>query len=444
MRIYDLIEKKKRGYSLESDEIYFIVNEFTNGNIPDYQMSAFLMAVYFQGMDERETYDLTMVMAKSGDMLDLSGIKGVKIDKHSTGGVGDKTTLILGPLVASCGVPVAKMSGRGLGHTGGTIDKLESIKGFNTSVSEEDFIKNVNEIGIAVAGQTANLAPADKKIYALRDVTATVDNISLIAASIMSKKLASGADGIVLDVKCGNGAFMKNEDDAYKLAKEMVTIGQSAGKRMVAVITDMNEPLGNYVGNALEVKEAVDTLKGNGPKDLVELCITIGARMLLAAGIFGNDFYGADENNIYKAKKLLEEKISNGEAFHKFCQFIIAQGGDINMILNTELLPKAEFIEPLIYNGDSAYIKLIDTESVGRASLVLGGGRENKNSIIDPAVGIVLNAKTGDRISNGDILCYIHGNNMNDINNALNIMNDAYSFSEREVEKNVLIKKVVF
>ncbi len=426
MRMYDLIELKKRGNKLSKEQIEFIVNGFTNGDIPDYQMSAFLMAVYFQGMDDEETCELTLAMAHSGDMLKFSAIEGKKVDKHSTGGVGDKTTLIVGPLVASLGIPVAKMSGRGLGHTGGTIDKLESIEGFNTSISEEQFIKNVNEINIAVAGQTANLAPADKKIYALRDVTATVDNISLIAASIMSKKLASGADAIVLDVKCGNGAFMKTEEDAVKLAEAMVRIGNMAGKPTVAVITDMNEPLGYKVGNALEVEEAVQLLKGdkNAPEDLKEVCIELAVRMYMASGKM-TDF----EN----AMKIVTEKLESGEAFEKFCQMVEAQGGNSECIRNTDLLPKAKIIEPVRYNGESGFVELIDTEDIGKAALVLGGGRETKESVIDLSVGINLLKKSYDKVENSDIIAYVHGNDIKKVELAKKIILESYHINCSEI-----------
>jgi len=442
--MYDLIEKKKKGMELSKEEICFIVEGYTNGEIPDYQMSSFLMAVYFKGMNKNETFELTMAMAKSGDMLDLSGIDGVKIDKHSTGGVGDKTTLILGPLVAACGVPVAKMSGRGLGHTGGTIDKLESIPGFNTSVSLDEFIENVNDIKIVVAGQTANLAPADKKIYALRDVTATVDNISLIASSIMSKKLASGADGIVLDVKCGNGAFMKDEQSATALAKEMVDIGRKAGRITMALITDMNQPLGNYVGNALEVEEAVAVLQGKGPKDLEDICVALGARMILAAGVLGEDIYGNDAQSVTKAEALIREKISNGEGFDKFCEFVKAQGGDVSYISDTKKLPKATIVENIIYNKGKGYVKKIQTENIGKASLVLGGGRLTKESAIDMSVGIVINKKIGDMVEDGQVIAVVHGNDRLKVEEAKRIVLDSYTFSDKPTETPKLIKNIVF
>lgn len=443
MRMYDLIEKKKRGNELSKEEIEFVVEGFTKGIIPDYQISALLMAIYFMKMTDEETYNLTMAMANSGTRLNLSAIEGVKIDKHSTGGVGDKTTLVVGPIVAACGIPVAKMSGKGLGHTGGTIDKLESIEGFNTSVSEDTFIKNVNEIKIAVAGQTANLAPADKKLYALRDVTATVDNISLIASSIMSKKLASGADGIVLDVKCGNGAFMKNEEDAVKLAEAMVKIGKMAGRTTMAIITDMNQPLGCKVGNALEVIEAVDTLKGNGPEDFTELCVVIASRMILASGILGSDIYGEKQENLDKAVNMVKEKIKTGEAYDKFCEFVTMQGGNVEVIKNIDLFPKASYIEPVVYNGESMYIRQIHTEDIGKASLVLGGGRETKESVIDMAVGVDIVKKIGDTVKNGDVIAYIYGNSPDKVTQAKDIILNAYLYSNEKVNKPKLIKNIV-
>ena len=335
MRMYDIIIKKRNGEALSDEEIAYFIKGYTDGTIPDYQASALLMAIYFQGMTEHETAVLTMEMAHSGDMLDLSAIKGMKADKHSTGGVGDKTSLVLTPLAASIGIPVAKMSGRGLGHTGGTIDKLESFPGFTTGISEEQFINNVNTIGIAIAGQTKNMAPADKKLYALRDVTGTVDSIPLIASSIMSKKLAAGADVIVLDVKTGSGAFMKTEEDSIKLAEEMVKIGNNVGRKTLAVISDMDEPLGYAVGNAIEVKEAIDTLNGHGPADLLELCLTIGSLMAIGTGKAGST---------EEARRLLIEKLDDGSALKKFAEFVEAQGGDSAPVFNTYLLPQASIV----------------------------------------------------------------------------------------------------
>lgn len=400
MRMYDLIMKKRNGGTLSRDEIFFMIEGYTKGNIPDYQMSAMMMAIYFNGMNEKETAALTMAMAESGDQLDLSGIQGIKVDKHSTGGVGDKTSLALTPMVSACGVKIAKMSGRGLGHTGGTIDKLESFQGFSTSLSEEAFIDQVNRIGISIIGQTKNLAPADKKLYALRDVTATVDNMSLIASSIMSKKLAAGADAIVLDVKTGSGAFMKEEADAMLLAGEMMTIGKNAGRKMMAVISDMDQPLGNAVGNALEVKEAIETLKGHGPADFTELCMTLGSCMLMVAEIAENE---------QQAREMLKEAVDSGKALDKLTELVEAQGGDKRMVYETDLLPKASSITPLLSEKDG-YVEKIQCDEVGICSLILGGGRETKESAIDLSVGIVLTKKVGSHVKAGEPLAYIHSN----------------------------------
>lgn len=400
MRMYDLIMKKRNGGTLSRDEIFFMIEGYTKGNIPDYQMSAMMMAIYFNGMNEKETAALTMAMAESGDQLDLSGIQGIKVDKHSTGGVGDKTSLALTPMVSACGVKIAKMSGRGLGHTGGTIDKLESFQGFSTSLSEEAFIDQVNRIGISIIGQTKNLAPADKKLYALRDVTATVDNMSLIASSIMSKKLAAGADAIVLDVKTGSGAFMKEEADAMLLAGEMMTIGKNAGRKMMAVISDMDQPLGNAVGNALEVKEAIETLKGHGPADFTELCMTLGSCMLMVAEIAENE---------QQAREMLKEAVDSGKALDKLAELVEAQGGDKRMVYENDLLPKASSITPLLSEKDG-YVEKIQCDEVGICSLILGGGRETKESAIDLSVGIVLTKKVGSHVKAGEPLAYIHSN----------------------------------
>lgn len=399
MRMYDLILKKKQGGELSTDEIRYMIEGFTEGSIPDYQMSAMTMAICFRGMTPRETVDLTLAMRDSGDVLDLSGIKGVKVDKHSTGGVGDKTSLALTPIIAALGVPVAKMSGRGLGHTGGTIDKLECFDGFTTALSEEQFAGNVNTIGIAIAGQTANLAPADKKLYALRDVTATVDQMSLIASSIMSKKLASGSDAIVLDVKTGNGAFMKKLEDSRALAKEMVSIGTMAGKKTVAVITDMDQPLGRAVGNSLEVREAIDTLRGEGPADFKEVVFALGSQMLMLAG------RAEDEK---EARTLMEGVIEDGSALDKFAQFVRAQGGDAAPVYDTSLLPVAgKTLE--VTAKESGYVHRILAEDIGIACMTLGGGRETKESAIDLSVGIILEKKNGDAVSDGEVLATIYG-----------------------------------
>ncbi len=400
MRMYDIIMKKRNGGELTEEEIRFFITGYTRGEIPDYQVSALMMAIYFRKMTEAETLALTMAMAESGDRLDLSGIQGIKVDKHSTGGVGDKTSLALAPMVAACGISVAKMSGRGLGHTGGTIDKLESFSGFTTALTREKFIENVNRIGIAIMGQTADLAPADKKLYALRDVTATVDNLSLIASSIMSKKLAAGADAIVLDVKTGSGAFMKEEADARALAEEMVKIGRNAGRRTIAVISDMDQPLGYAVGNALEVKEAIDTLKGEGPEDFVELCLTLGSRMLLA---------GEKAEDSGEARRMLEEVIADGRALEKLAEFVEAQGGSRESVYHPELLPGAAITRPVTASV-SGYLNHIVCEEVGICSLMLGGGRETKESNIDLSVGLVLCKKAGDYVTEGETLAVIHAN----------------------------------
>ena len=400
MRMYDIIMKKRNGGELTAEEIRFFIDGYTRGEIPDYQVSALMMAIYFRKMTESETLALTMAMADSGDRLDLSEIHGIKVDKHSTGGVGDKTSLALAPMVAACGIPVAKMSGRGLGHTGGTIDKLESFPGFTTALSTQQFIENVNRIGIAIMGQTADLAPADKKLYALRDVTATVDNMSLIASSIMSKKLAAGADAIVLDVKTGSGAFMKKGSDARALAEEMVKIGKNAGRKTIAVISDMDQPLGNAVGNALEVKEAIETLKGNGPADFLELCLTLGSQMLIAGGKAGDSG---------QARTMLEAAVANGGALEKLAEFVEAQGGSREAVYHPEVLPEAQAVRPVLAPS-SGYINHIVCDEVGICSLLLGGGRETKESGIDLSVGLILCKKTGDFVREGEALAMLHSN----------------------------------
>lgn len=408
MRMYDLILKKRNNEELSTEEINFIVDNYTKGTIPDYQMSAMLMAIYFQKMNARETADLTMAMVNSGDIIDLSPIRGIKVDKHSTGGVGDTTTLILAPMVAALDIPVAKMSGRGLGHTGGTIDKLETFKNFSVAMSEEQFISNVNNIKIAVGGQTADLAPADKKLYALRDVTATVDNVSLIASSIMSKKIASGADCIVLDVKVGEGAFMKTVENARELGSEMVKIGRSVNKNTIAVLSDMDQPLGLAIGNALEVEEAINTLKGNGPKDLEELCLTLGSHMVVLAE------KAKDEN---EAREMLKEVIKNGKALKKFKEFVKAQGGDESVIDDVSKLPKAKYVIPVL-SPKAGVVAKIHAEKLGIVAMELGAGRATKESIIDLAVGIVLNKKRGDKVEENEVLAYIHSNDESNIEKA--------------------------
>ncbi len=433
MIMYDLIMKKRNGGTLSDEEIHFMVEGYTKGEIPDYQMSAMMMAVYFQGMNEDETLALTMEMAKSGDMLDLSDIRGMKVDKHSTGGVGDKTSLALAPMVAAAGVTVAKMSGRGLGHTGGTIDKLESFSGFSTAISEQQFKSNVNRIGIALMGQTADLAPADKKLYALRDVTATVDNMSLIASSIMSKKLAAGADAIVLDVKTGSGAFMKTEEDSFALAHEMVRIGNGAGRKTIAVVSDMDQPLGYAVGNALEVREAIDTLNGNGPEDFVELCMTLGSYMLVAGGKAATK---------EEAGKVLAEVIENGSALDKLAEFIEAQGGDQELVYHPERLPQASIAQE-IESPTDGYIQKIVCDEIGICSLILGGGRETKESEIDLSVGLVLHKKVGDAVKKGDSLATIYANDQTKLDAAKERFLQAYTIDRNPVEKKPLIKGIV-
>lgn len=433
MRMYDIIVKKRNGEALTDEEIAFFVKGYTDGSIPDYQASALLMAIYFQGMTEHETAVLTMEMAHSGDMLDLSAIKGMKADKHSTGGVGDKTSLVLTPLAASIGIPVAKMSGRGLGHTGGTIDKLESFPGFTTGISEETFIHNVNTIGIAIAGQTKNMAPADKKLYALRDVTGTVDSIPLIASSIMSKKLAAGADVIVLDVKTGSGAFMKTEEDSIKLAEEMVKIGNNVGRKTLAVISDMDEPLGYAVGNAIEVKEAIDTLNGHGPADLLELCLTIGSLMAMGTG---------KADSVEEARKLLLEKLNDGSALKKFAEFVEAQGGDSAPVFNTELLPQASIVREVTAPVDG-YVSHIESDRVGISAMKLGGGRETKESEIDLSVGILINKKVGDSVKKGEKIAALYANDEAKLVAAIDELTQAYSYSQTPVDRPKLIKTII-
>ncbi len=402
MRMYDLILKKRHGEELSTEEINYFIENYSNGNIPDYQVSALLMALFFNKMNSRETADLTMAMVNSGDVLDLKEIEGIKVDKHSTGGVGDTTTLVLGPMVAALGIPVAKMSGRGLGHTGGTIDKLESFKGFSVEMPKEKFTENVNTIKLAVGGQTGDLAPADKKLYALRDVTATVDNVSLIASSIMSKKIAAGADAIVLDVKVGDGAFMKTPEDAKLLAKEMVSIGTHVGRKTVAIISDMDQPLGFAIGNALEVEEAIETLKGNGPKDLLELALELGSNMVVLAG---------KAKDTDEAKAMLMETIDKGTALAKLKEFVVAQGGDASVIDDTSKFPKAKYVLE-VRAKESGFVSKIHSENMGLIAMELGAGRATKESIIDLAVGIVLDKKRGDKVEAGDILAYVHANDM--------------------------------
>lgn len=403
MRMVDIIEKKRDGQILTKEEIEFFIEGYTNGDIPDYQASSLAMAIFFQDMNEEERAALTMAMVNSGDVIDLSKINGIKVDKHSTGGVGDTTTLVLAPLVAAVGVPVAKMSGRGLGHTGGTIDKLESIDGFHVEISEADFIKLVNENQVAVIGQTGNLTPADKKLYALRDVTGTVNSIPLIASSIMSKKIAAGADAIVLDVKTGNGAFMKTLEDAEALAHAMVSIGNNVGRNTMAIISDMSQPLGRAIGNALELKEAIDTLNGQGPEDLTELVLTLGSQMVVLA---------ERANTLEEARQLLNEALENGSALDKFKTFLENQGGDASVVNLPELLPTAEYQIDYKAKSSGVVSELIANE-IGVASMMLGAGRQTKDDDIDLSVGIVLNKKVGDKVNVGESLLTIHSNREN-------------------------------
>jgi pyrimidine-nucleoside phosphorylase len=433
MRAYDIIYKKREGKSLTRAELEFLITGYVKEEIPDYQISAWAMAVFFQGMDAQETADLTMLMAESGDMIDLSPITGTKVDKHSTGGVGDTTTLVLAPLVAAAGLPVAKMSGRGLGHTGGTIDKLESIPDFNTSLSEDKFFDNVNQHGLAVVGQTGNLTPADKKLYALRDVTATVESIPLIASSIMSKKIAGGADAIVLDVKTGNGAFMKDKSSARKLAQAMVNIGKQTGRKTAAYLTDMNQPLGKAVGNALEVKEAITTLRGEGPADLTELCIELGAGMLKLAD---------KVTELEAGKKLLREKLNSGAALAKLKEMIIAQGGNPAVVEDLTMLPTAEnSLE--ITAAKSGYIKKIEAIEVGLAAMLLGAGRENKDSQIDLAVGLELKKKIGDQVEKGESLAVIYYNSAQNLAEAKAKLEQSFTISSDKPASNKLIYEII-
>ncbi|WP_431086755.1 pyrimidine-nucleoside phosphorylase [Paenibacillus sp. 8b26] len=400
MRMVDLIEKKRDGKELTTEEINFIIQGYTQGEIPDYQVSALAMSIFFKDMTERERADLTMAMVHSGDTIDLSAIEGVKVDKHSTGGVGDTTTLVLAPLVAALDIPVAKMSGRGLGHTGGTIDKLEAIAGFHVEISKDEFVDLVNRSKIAVIGQSGNLTPADKKLYALRDVTATVNSIPLIASSIMSKKIAAGSDAIVLDVKTGAGAFMKTVDDAKQLAHAMVSIGNNVGRKTMAVISDMSQPLGFAIGNSLEVKEAIDTLRGEGPKDLEDLCMALGSQMVFLAG---------KADSLEDAEEKLQEVIRNGKALEKFKEFIANQGGDASVVDHPERLPQAQYLIEVPAKQDGVVAEIVADE-IGTAAMLLGAGRATKESEIDLAVGLMLNKKVGDAVKVGDSLVTIHAN----------------------------------
>lgn len=432
MRIYDIISKKRDGLELTQEEIAFFVRGFTKGEIKDSQAAALLMAIYLRGMTDRETVCLTNEMAHSGDMLDLSAVPGVTVDKHSTGGVGDKTTLVVAPVVASLGAKVAKMSGRGLGHTGGTVDKLESIEGFRTELSPEEFINQVKDIGICVVGQSGDLAPADKKLYALRDETATVGCIPLIASSIMSKKLAAGAECIVLDVKTGSGAFMKTVEDARALSEKMVQIGKSCNRKVAALITDMNTPLGNNIGNALEVAEAAEVLNGKGPSDLREVCIALAANII-----------SLSENiELEKAKQLAELSLKDGSAFLKFCEMVKLQGGKVSRILDTSLLPQAKFRRKVLSPKDG-FVSFTDAEKIGSASVVLGAGRKTKEDKIDPAAGIILSKKAGDAVQKGDELATLLSNDESLFDESEKLLLSAYEFSDSAPEKTPLIYETV-
>lgn len=434
MNTIEIITRKRDGGILTREEIDYLVTGFTEGNIPDYQMSAFLMAVYFRGMNREETVALTEVMKESGDVADLSGIRGIKVDKHSTGGVGDKTTLIAGPIAAACGVPVAKMSGRGLGFTGGTVDKLESIPGYRTSISEEDFINQVNDKGIAVIGQTGQIAPADKKIYALRDVTGTVENLSLITSSIMSKKLASGSDAILLDVKCGSGAFMKTREDAEKLASLMVEIGNAAGRRTMAVITDMNQPLGCAVGNSLEVEEAIEVLKNRGPEDITELSVNLAGLM-----VYLGDMADSRESGKEKARQALE----NGSALEKFRELAAGQGGDPDITEDTSRLPHSSLSLDMTAWEDG-YVTQIDAMKIGLASQHTGAGRETKEDTVDLSAGIKFHRKVGDSVKKNDVICSLYGNSIKKLQKALEEARNAVKIEGIRPEKTALIKSEVY
>lgn len=432
MRMVDLIEKKRDGLELTAEEIQFVIKGYTDGSIPDYQVSALTMAIFFQGMTENERANLTMAMVESGDQIDLSKIEGIKVDKHSTGGVGDTTTLVLGPLVAAVGVPVAKMSGRGLGHTGGTIDKLEAVEGFHVEIENEDFIKLVNQNKIAVIGQSGNLTPADKKLYALRDVTATVDSIPLIASSIMSKKIAAGADAIVLDVKTGAGAFMKTLDDSRELAKAMVRIGNNVGRNTMAVISDMSQPLGFAIGNALEVKEAIDTLRGEGPEDLTELCLTLGSHMV---------FLAKKADSLKEAREKLENAMKDGSALETFKVFLSSQGGDASVVDDPQKLPQAKYTFELEAKQDG-YVSEIVADEIGTAAMLLGAGRATKESEIDLAVGLILRRKIGDRVQKGESLVTICSNFEN-VEEVRTMLYENITLSTEKVEAPVLIHEEI-
>lgn len=421
MNAYDIIDKKKRGIVLTEEEIKWFINGYVQGEVPDYQMSAWLMAVYYRGMSDQELLTLTNVMAKSGDQVDLTAIEGIKVDKHSTGGVGDKVTLVVAPIVAACGGKVAKMSGRGLGFTGGTIDKLEAIPGLKTTIPEKDFFNLVNQTGLAVMGQSASIAPADKKIYALRDVTATVDSIPLIASSIMSKKLAAGSDKIVLDVTVGSGAFMKDLEEAKQLAEKMVSIGEGAGKETIAILTNMDVPLGCAVGNTIEIIEAIETLQGNGPEDFVEICRCIATIMLVLAGI----------NTKEKCEQMVAQVLQDGSALQKLAEMVHAQGGNEEYIYHPEKFEMAQ-VEKNLTAWEDGYIVQMNTEDCGKAAVLLGAGREVKEDVIDMTAGIRFYKKTGDRVIKGDVLATVYTSETAKANQALQKLKSCYQISQRE------------
>lgn len=419
-RFVDLIQKKKSGETLTKEEIDFMITDYVAGKIPDYQMSAMLMAIYFNGMENEELAAFTLAMRDSGDLVDLSPIEGIKVDKHSTGGVGDKTTLIVGPIVAACGVPVAKMSGRGLGFTGGTLDKLESISGFRIDLSAEEFFETVKKTGISVIGQTGNLAPADKLLYALRDVTATVDSIPLIAASVMSKKLAAGSDKIVLDVTTGSGAFMKNTRDAKKLAKHMVAIGNHAGKETVAILTGMEEPLGFAIGNNMEVKEAIEVLKGGGPEDVKEVSVAL-AGMMLSLGL--------ENVSLSQGKRMAKKALSSGQAFEKFKEMVQAQGGDIRYVEHPEFFERDAF-EGEVLAAEDGFLSGMDTEKIGVAAGLLGAGRETKDSVIDMSAGIYLKKKIGDTVKKGEPIAICYAGTKEKLNRGMAMFESSIRYSK--------------
>lgn len=432
MRMFDIIAKKRDGKVLNSEEIEFFVNGYVNGDIPDYQISALLMAIYLNGMNVDETTTLTMLMARSGEVIDLSSIPGIKVDKHSTGGVGDKTTFIISPIVASCGVPVAKMSGRGLGHTGGTIDKMESIPGMKTNIDREEFFDIVRNVGACVIGQSGNIVPADKKLYALRDVTATIESIPLIASSIMSKKLAAGSDAILLDVKTGSGAFMKTTDEAIELAKAMVAIGEKVGRKTIALITDMDRPLGKSIGNALEMKEVCDTLKGKGPKDLTELCLTLATNMLYLAG----------KGSLDDCYNLAKDALESGKAFEKLKEMVKAQGGDVSVIEDNSKFESSKVARGLAA-AQEGYIYSMDTEKCGVASMILGAGREKKEDTIDYSAGVIIHKKIGDYVKRGDLIASLYSSSEEKCINSSRLLGEAIKISSAEpVVKPIVLARV--